>query len=170
MKAALEVSRPRILKLFTDDPFFKRFQEIHDAIAKRAFELFERNGGLVGRELEDWFQAESEFLHKIPLELTETEDEFAITAEVPGFTEQDVEVRVEPRRIYISGKREEKKEQKKGETRYSEQRANEIFRSFDLPADIDPDDVTATLKDGLLKVVLPKARKAKKVLVSASAA
>jgi HSP20 family protein len=104
------------------------------------------------------------------MELTETEDEFAISAEVPGFTEKDVEVRVELRRIYISGKREEKREQEKGETLHTEQRANQIFRSFELPADIDPDNVTATLKDGLLKVVLPKARKAKKVLVSASAA
>ena len=38
------------------------------------------------RDLDDWFRAESELLHPLPLELKETDGDFTVRAEVPGFT------------------------------------------------------------------------------------
>jgi HSP20 family protein len=89
---------------------------------------------------------------------------------MPGINEKDIEIKVEPRRVYITGKREEKSEDKKrGETFYSE-RSNEVFRVVDLPAEIDPDKVKATLSKGELEITLPKKEIGKKVRVEAKAA
>jgi len=65
----------------------------------------------------------------------------------------------------ISGKRETKKEEKKGETVYSESCSNQIMRLVDLPAEVETGKVTATLKNGVLELSLPKAAKARSIRV-----
>jgi len=161
---------PEIRKLSADDPFFERVQEINDLIAHRAHELFESSGFTHGHELEDWLRAESEILHPIPLEITETETELTVLAEVPGFSEKDLEVRVEPRCLFITGKRQEASERTEGKTIYSERHSKQIFRVLDLPARVDPEGVKATLSDGLLEVKLLKTAAGKKIPVLTKAA
>ena len=165
------VRAPGVLKLSgVGDPFFKRVQEINDLIARRAYELFESRGFTHGLDLADWLRAESDILHPIPLDVTETETELTVRAEVPGFSEKDLEVRVEPRRLFITGKHQEASEQKKGKSVYSERHATQIFRVLDLPTSINPDGVKATLSDGVLEVTLLKAEVGKKIPVLAKAA
>jgi len=164
------IRAPEILELVVGDPFFEHVQEINDRIGSRAYELFESKGSTHGSHLEDWLRAESEILHAIPLDLTETETEFTIRAEVPGFTENDLEVRVEPHRLFITGKRQETTEQKKGKTVYSERHANLIFRVLELPARINPEAVKATLSNGILEITLSKLEAAKKIPVFTKAA
>ncbi len=164
------IRAPEILELAVGDPFFEHVQEINDRITCRAYELFESRASTHGSHLEDWLRAESEILHAIPLDLTETETEFTICAEVPGFTENDLEVRVEPRRLFITGKRQETMEQKKGKTVYCERHANLIFRVLELPARINPEGVKATLSDGILEITLSKLEAAKKIPVLTKAA
>ena len=161
---------PEVAKLFVGDPLFERLQEINSVIASRAYQLFTSKGFSPGRELEDWLRAESEILHPIPLDVTDTEAELIVRVEVPGFTEKDLEVRVAPRCLLIFGERREASEQKTGRTVYSERHANQIFRVLDLPARIDPDGVKATLSDGILEVTLAKVETAKKVPVLTKAA
>ena len=149
---------------------FDRMQQIFDSIEKRAFEIFDRSGRGTGREMSDWLQAEAELLHPLHLEITEKDQALNVRAEVPGFTANELDIRVEPQRITISGKHETKEETKKGKTIYSERCAQEIFRSVELPAEIDNSKVSATLKDGVLNIELPKAAGAKTVRVEAKAA
>jgi HSP20 family protein len=144
--------------------------ELYDKIGRRAFSIFEHNGCLHGRDLADWLEAESEFLTPVPVELTETDTEFIVRAEVPGFTEKELEIVAEPRRLFITGKAEKKSEEKKKKMIYSEIAANEIFRSFSLPDEIDPEKVNAVLKNGVLEISMHKAKPAKKVTVMAKAA
>src|SRR5262249_55521947 len=136
-----------------------------DSIARRAFEIFEGNGGWPGRELDDWLHAESEVLHPMHLELTESANNLTVRAEVPGFGAKELEINVEPRRLAASGKRETKEDTKKGKTLYSELCANEIMRVVELPAEVDTSKVNATLKDGILNIELAKAAPAKTVRV-----
>jgi len=164
------IRAPEILELAVGDPFFEHVQEINDRIGRRAYELFESKGSTHGSHLEDWLCAESEILHAVPLDLTETETEFTIRAEVPGFTENDLEVRVEPHRLFITGKRQETTEQKRGKTVYSERHANLIFRVLDLPVRINPVAVKATLSNGILEITLSKLEAAKKIPVFTKAA
>src|SRR5689334_22355575 len=56
----------------------------------------------------------------VPVEIAETEKELLVTAEVPGFTEKDLEVRIEPNRLFITGKTFENKEDKGKKTLYTE--------------------------------------------------
>jgi len=142
-----------------------RFDSIYDSIAKRAFELFEGNGRWLGHELDDWFRAEAELLHPVHLEMRETEDSFAVEAEVPGFTDKDLEISVEPRCLKIAGKRETKEEEKKGKSIRSESCSDQILRVVDFPADVDTSKVNANLKDGVLTIDLPKAEHAKSVRI-----
>jgi HSP20 family protein len=149
---------------------FDRFQQVYDSIARRAYEIFDNNGRWFGHELDDWLRAESEILHPVHLEVAETDEALTVRAEVPGFATNELDINVEPRRLTIAGKHETKDETKKGKTIYSERCAQEILRSFDLPAEVDSSKVTATLKDGILNIELPKAAHAKTVQVEAKAA
>jgi HSP20 family protein len=109
-------------------------------------------------------------LSPVPLEVDEANDELIVRADLPGFRDKEIEVRVEPRRLIISGKREQVRDEKRRKTVYSERRSDEVFRTLDLSEEIDPDKVKATLQDGTLEISLPKARPARKVPVSAKAA
>lgn len=161
---------PESLETSTGDLFFERLAEINNQIARRAYELFEGNGSVHGRDMEHWARAEKEILHAVPLEVLETETGITVLVEAPGFTEKDLEVRVEPHRLLIAGKREGATEQKEGKSVYSERHSRQIFRVVDLPSRIDPEGVQAMLSDGLLEITLPKAVAGKKIPVLAKAA
>ncbi len=158
------------LKLVEFDELFDRVNKIYDSIARRAFEIFESNGGFFGRDLEDWLEAESELLHPVHVEVTESDEALAVRAEVPGFTAKELEISVEPRRLTITGKREMKEEHKTKKTAYAERCADQILRVIDLPAEVDTGKVTATLKDGVLELEMRKAAPAKKVKIEPKAA
>ena len=155
--SAVQKSTPRSL--------FEEMDEAFDQIARRAFELFEGDGRVFGRDLEHWFKAEQELFHPMSTELTETDGAFALKAEVPGFSEKEIEIKAEPRRVVITGKRESSKEEKKGKTIHSEMSSDQLLRVIDLPADIETDKVSATLKNGLLTLDLPKTAKAKSISI-----
>jgi HSP20 family protein len=95
--------------------------------------------------------------------MTETDDNLAIPAEVPGFTTNEVEIHVEPRWLMISGKLEAPEENKIGKTIHSERCAQEILRAVELPAEVDGFKASAILQDGILNSELPKAAHSKKV-------
>jgi HSP20 family protein len=159
-----------IRSLFASDPFIEPTQEINDLIARRAYELFESSGFTHGHADEDWLRAESEILLQAAVDVAETETGFTIRADVPGFGEKDLEVRVVPRSLCITGKRQEASDQKKGTTIYSERRSKHIFRVVGLPSEVDPDRVNATVSGGLLEIKLLKVELGKKVPVLTKAA
>ena len=130
----------------------------------------ENRGRQEGHDLEDWFRAESELLGPMPVEISDANDELIVRADLPGFREKDIEVRVEPHRLIISGKREQVHEQQKRKTIYSDRKSDEVFRMVGLSEEIDPNKVKATLQDGTLEVELPKAHLSRKIPVSTRAA
>jgi HSP20 family protein len=142
----------------------EQVDSIYDSIARRAFELFEGDGQWLGRDLDYWLRAESELLHPIHMDVTESDNDFTVRAEVPGFSVKDLEIKVEPRRLKIAGKREIK-EEKNGRKILSEGCADKILRVLDLPMDIDTTKVNASLKDGILTLDLPKAANARAVRI-----
>src|ERR1700674_693107 len=159
-----------ILSLNAGDPFFELAQEMNERIGRRALELFEARGFAHGHDREDWLQAESEFLRSVPVDVLETETELTIRADVPGFNEKNLEVRVTPRSVCILGKREAATEQKDGNLIYSERRTAQVFRVVSLSSEIDPEKVNASLADGVLETKLLKVGTGKKVVVLGKAA
>jgi HSP20 family protein len=132
-------------------------QNLYNRTACRAFEIFNGNGRLNGRDLADWFQAEAEFAHPMHIRVSETPEALTVRAEVPGFKTNELEINVEPSRVTITGTRETKQESKTKQTVYSEICSDQILRVVDLPAAVTPEKVKATLKDGVLELDMPKA-------------
>jgi HSP20 family protein len=93
-----------------------------------------------------------------------------VRAEVPGFNAKELEINLESRTLTITGKHETKEENQKGKTIYSERSAREILRVVELPAEVDGSKVSATLKDGVLNIELPKAAHAKRIRIEPKAA
>jgi HSP20 family protein len=139
-------------------------------VAERAYEIFEGNGRAFGHDVEDWFKAEMELLHPVHVEITQSGEELEVKAEVPGFNEKEIEVSVEPRRLTITGKRENNRKEKKGQTVYQESCSDQILRIVDLPSAVDADKVTATLKNGTLQMTMPKAATGKTIEIKPKAA
>lgn len=159
----------RLLPPHPNHPFLRSTDEIDETIARRAYELFASRGFMDGHDLDDWFLAESELFGQMPVKVTETENEVTVNAGLPGFTEKDMEIRVEPRRLFIGGTHEEKTEnERKGETIYTEH-SNQVFRTINLPANIDVDKVKARLSKGGLEITLPKKEVGKKIPVERKA-
>jgi HSP20 family protein len=154
-----------------ESSFLKRMHDIENAIARRAYELFASSGFTDGHDLNDWLSAESELLEPIPLNLSETENEVTLKAELPGFTEKDIDIKVAPRHVVVSGQREETTENKKdGEVVSSEHSSSQVYRAIDLPAEVDPDKVKATFDKGTLQIVLAKKETGKTVATERRAA
>jgi HSP20 family protein len=135
---------------------FGEFDRIYQSIAKRAFEIFETSGKGFGHDLDDWFKAESELLHPVKINMSETDNAMVLQAEVPGFAAKDIEIRLEPRRLTISGKRVTSEEKKKGNAIYQEHASNEMLRVMEFPVDVGSENATATLRNGILELQLSK--------------
>ena len=158
------------LRLVPASELVNRVQELYNTIARRAFDIFEGNGRMFGRDLEHWFQAESELLHPAHVDVAETEKEVAVRAEVPGFAPNELEVSVEGTRLTISGNRETKEERKEKKTVYREHCSSRLLRVIELPAAVDAGKAEAALKDGVLELKLPKTAPAKKIAIAAKTA
>lgn len=142
------------------ESLFEKFKETTQAIAQRAFDIFEKRGRQFGHEVEDWLRAESEVIRRIPMEVKEVGNNLEIRAEVPGFKSEELKIYVEPRRLTISGETEQSSEEEKENTLYSEWHSRKVFRAFDLPREVKTTGAQATLKDGVLKLTLAKAEEA----------
>jgi HSP20 family protein len=148
------------LRVVEPQTLFDRMTQMHNEIARRAFEMFERDGGLFGRDLENWFSAEEQLLHPVHVNISDSENAIHVQAEVPGFEPKDIQISLEPTRLTISGKREENKEQQdEGKTVYQELCSSEMLRVIDLPTEVDPEQTKATLKNGVLDLEMPKSAK-----------
>jgi HSP20 family protein len=164
VKRAEEPIRP------TNTSLIDQIEDTFNALTRRAYDIFERNGRTFGNDLENWLKAERELLHPVPINVTESEEFFEVKAEVPGFNEKEIEIAVEPNRLTITGKREAKKEEKKGQTLYAETCADQVLRIVDLPGEVETDKVKATLKHGVLTLTLPRVAKAQAKRIHPNAA
>jgi HSP20 family protein len=75
--------------------------------------------------------------------------------------EKDIEIKVEDNNLILSGERRMEKEVKEENYHRIERSYGSFHRSFTLPNTVDRENIKASYKDGLLKVVLPKKEEAK---------
>ncbi|MBI2739024.1 MAG: Hsp20/alpha crystallin family protein [Rhodospirillales bacterium] len=97
-----------------------------------------------------------------PVDIVETDKAYEVTADVPGFDEKDIEVKLLNGTLYIKGERKSEKEEKKEGFYLSEREFGSFERRFELPDEVDADKIAATLKKGVLTVTLPKKPEAQK--------
>lgn len=92
-------------------------------------------------------------------EIREDDQAFELTMEIPGVAGEDISVTVERGVLTVRGEKAETKESKDKSCHAAERRYGFFQRSFTLPDQVDEDKITATGKDGVLKIVLPKSEK-----------
>jgi HSP20 family protein len=95
------------------------------------------------------------------VDISESNEEFVIKAELPGVNKDDVKVAVEDGVVRIQGERKQEKEEKDKKYHRIERSYGSFLRTFTLPSNIDETKIQAQFKDGLLNVRLPKAPSAK---------
>jgi HSP20 family protein len=94
---------------------------------------------------------------------------FVLRADVPGLTEADVQISVAGNTVTLKGER--KLEAPEGHSVHRRERREVRFaKSFELPARVDAEKVTATLKHGVLTLTLPRAAEVQPRQISVKAA
>ncbi len=150
------------LNLWNGEDLRWEMQPVQLAIARRAYELFEKRGGEHGHDWEDWFRAESELLRPVSVSMSESDDRISVRANVLGFEGNELKVSVEPQRITILGKKElTATASEEGKTEYIDRVPDQILHTIDLAADVIPEAAVVELQAGLLKFELPKGTKQK---------
>ena len=108
----------------------------------------------------------------MPLDVSETQDEYVVDAVVPGLKPEDLDITIQDNVLTIRG--ETRKEQKTGDKQSNyhvmERRYGRFSRSVSLPTAVKSDAVRATLEHGILHLEIPKAEEVKprKITVNTS--
>lgn len=141
-----------------EDPFYqlqrsmnRLFDEFFNSFSLSPFEAFNESFGAFSPRVD----------------VSESDKEIKVSAELPGLDENDIEVSLAHNVLTISGEKKEEKEDK-GKNYYRMERSYGSFRrSIPLPAEVEPDQVDAQFKKGVLTITLPKTAEAqsKKIAV-----
>jgi len=97
----------------------------------------------------------------LPLDVQAKEDEFVLTASVPGFKAEEIEISVQEDSVSLKAERKSERTEKKNGYLLREIRSGSFARQITLPAPVEAGKVEAGLENGLLTVRLPKAESAK---------
>lgn len=97
---------------------------------------------------------------KYPVDIHEDEDGLTVSAELPGFAKEQVEISIDNGVLTVAAQRESSKPET-GTTHLHERRFTRVRRQFTLPTTVDTTDVDATLADGLLTLRLKKKEEVK---------
>ena len=95
------------------------------------------------------------------VDITETDEAYKVSVEVPGMEAKEVEVSVDDTTLVISGEKKEEREEKKKGYYLSERQYGSFERRIALPSGADAGKIKATTKDGVLEITLPKTEQAK---------
>ena len=113
------------------------------------------------------------YSHSPRVNIAEEDNAYILEMELPGRTENDVNIELNGDNLTISSKNEETKEDKKDDKKKKylvrESYASSFQRSFSLPSDVDCEDISANFKNGILTVTMKKKAIAtpKKILIKA---
>lgn len=91
-----------------------------------------------------------------PVDFVERDNDYELTAELPGLDHKDVEVKIANGALVIHGEKKMEREEKKEGAYFTERRYGSFRRSFRLPENVDAENVAASFEKGVLKVTLPK--------------
>ena len=134
--------RDKIKWFWEEDDFFEPFREM-----QREFQ----------RQFRSFFQP----IRTFPVDLSETENEIIVRADLPGFKKDEIDVEAYEDRILISAKRKREKVEK-GENFYRRERsAGELRRMITLPQEVNIEKAKVNFSDGVLEIKLPKKEKKK---------
>lgn len=95
------------------------------------------------------------------LNLSETENGYEVSAELPGMKPEEVNVELKEGKLWISGEKKEESEEKGKTFHRIERRHGEFRRMIQLPGTVDEDKVEAKFESGVLTINIPKSEEVK---------
>lgn len=98
---------------------------------------------------------------KPAVDMEETKEDLVISVEIPGIKKEDVKITMADNRVVIAGEVFEEKDVEEKNYYHRERLRGRFSRSFHLPVPVDSSKSSATYKDGVLTLRLPKAEEAK---------
>jgi len=101
------------------------------------------------------------FDENLKVNIVENEDNYTLTAKVPGMREKDIDLEIKDGRMTLKGQVEESQEKEEKQYRMREFSHRSFERSFTIGEGIDQDNISAKLENGVLTVVLPRKEEAK---------
>src|SRR6188472_97930 len=120
--------------------------------------VFDTPSGTSGNVLRRWMPA---------MDLVESGDHFVLRADLPGMSEDDVNIEFEDGTLTVSGERKAEHEESNEGFHRVERSFSSFSRSLTLPQGIDPEAVTASFDNGVLEIRIPKPeqRKPRKIAI-----
>ncbi len=121
------------------------------------------------------YRTKTNFVPKVDVQ--ESKETYLLTMELPGRSENDVDINVKDNVLTISSIKEEKKEDaqdknaQKEKWLIRERHISQFTRSFTLPDDVNAEEISATFKNGLLNITLPRnvqKNEVKKITITAA--
>ncbi len=94
------------------------------------------------------------------VDVTETDKEIKVEAELPGMDEDDINVTFDRDVLTISGEKKAEKEEKHKNYYHMERHYGSFHRAIPMPVEIDADKIDAKFKKGVLTITLPKTKEA----------
>lgn len=95
------------------------------------------------------------------VDIRDEDKQYVIEADLPGVKAEDISVTVDNGVLTIKGERQSEKTEKRDNYKRVERFSGSFLRRFTLPEAIDPDNIKATTKDGVLELSVPKKEKSK---------
>lgn len=126
---------------------------------RNPFDEFERMLERFGQQFDqyDRFGEDSTAVRGISLDVEDREAEYVVTADLPGYERDDIDVRLDENTLRIAADRDTRRERTgDGEYIYQERSRSSASRSVRLPERVDESDASATYRNGVLTIVLPK--------------
>jgi len=96
-----------------------------------------------------------------PVDIEETENDYRISAEIPGIEKGDIKITLENNVLSISGEKKVEKEVKDENYHRFERHYGKFHRSFELPGPINREKIDADYKNGVLNITVPKTEESK---------
>jgi HSP20 family protein len=104
-----------------------------------------------------------------PVDIAEDKDKITLTAELPGFKEDQIQIQMEGGVLTVRGERKFEGEMEGRDFHRVERSYGHFVRSFTLPNNVDREAIKAHFNDGLLQIDLPKREEAKPRQIKISA-
>ena len=108
-----------------------------------------------------WNDLTTKQTNVIPVDISENEKEFILSADFPGFDKKDVSLKVEENQLRLTADQEDQKKSNDGKYSLRERLSGKLSRNFTLPDNVISDSINAIFKNGTLTISIPKIKEIK---------
>lgn len=139
-------------KPFRDLAPFSDFDRMRREMDRLWDSFFEGDVERRGREDSVWLPS---------VDVSETKNDLVVKAELPGMNPKDIDISLTDGHLMIKGQKKQEKEEKDEDYHFVERSYGSFVRAVHLPKEVQHEKISASYKNGVLKIVLPKSQEAK---------